>query len=284
MNKPTNLSASYDVDLAQKVGVVAAALFNKLVYLSRYTEREDGYCWRTAEEFERELGISRKQQECAIKKLEQAGLIKTKNTYIPNTQKKCKHFYVLPDCAKRENLISTKGRNQNSPKGTNQISTKREDLSFKDIPKEYSDNSNHTEKEAVCVSPEIRKLISDFSKEKGNAETEALLLTWMDIRRKKNATDTEGTVKANLEALPGMAKQSGMGINEYLSFIIRRGWKDLYPKGEDRRYVRMRTGEEAGITCKPDAPSAKPSSNEPDDSSLPQDILDMFGENDEDDS
>ena len=39
MNKPTNLSASYDVDLAQKVGVVAAALFNKLVYLSRYTER-----------------------------------------------------------------------------------------------------------------------------------------------------------------------------------------------------------------------------------------------------
>ena len=115
MNK-TNLSASYDVDLAMKVGVVAAVLFNKIVFLSRYTEREDGYCWRTAEEFERELGISRKQQEVAIKKLEQAGLIVTKNTYIKNTKTKCKHFKVVADCAEKENLISTKGRNQISTK------------------------------------------------------------------------------------------------------------------------------------------------------------------------
>ena len=110
MNK-THLSASYDVDLALKVGVVAAVLFNKIVFLSRYTEREDGYCWRTAEEFERELGISRKQQEVAIKKLEEAGLIVTKNTYITNTKIKCKHFKVVADCAEKENLISTKGRN-----------------------------------------------------------------------------------------------------------------------------------------------------------------------------
>ena len=50
MKKTTNLSASYDVELAQKVGVVAAVLFNKLVYLTRFTKRDDGYCWRTAEE------------------------------------------------------------------------------------------------------------------------------------------------------------------------------------------------------------------------------------------
>ena len=81
----TNLSASYDVDLAQKVGVIAAVLYNKLTYLSQFTDRKDSYCWRTAEEFERELGISRKQQESAVKKLEKAGLIKTKNTYIKNT-------------------------------------------------------------------------------------------------------------------------------------------------------------------------------------------------------
>ena len=81
----TNLSASYDVDLAQKVGVIAAVLYNKLTYLSQFTDRKDSYCWRTAEEFERELGISRKQQESAVKKLEEAGLIKTKNTYIKNT-------------------------------------------------------------------------------------------------------------------------------------------------------------------------------------------------------
>ena len=101
MNKTTNLSASYDVELAQKVGVIAAVLFNKLVYLTRFTKRDDGYCWRTAAEFERELGITRKQQECAIKRLEQAGLIRTKNTYIMKTKIKCKHFLVLTDCARR---------------------------------------------------------------------------------------------------------------------------------------------------------------------------------------
>ena len=93
----TNLSASYDVDLAQKVGVIAAVLYNKLTYLSQFTDRKDSYCWRTAEEFERELGISRKQQESAIKKLEESGLIKNKNTYIKNTKVKCKKFLVLPE-------------------------------------------------------------------------------------------------------------------------------------------------------------------------------------------
>ena len=283
MNKTTNLSASYDVELAQKVGVVAAVLFNKLVYLTRFTKRDDGYCWRTAEEFERELGISRRQQECAIKRLEQAGLIRTKNTYIMKTKIKCKHFLVLTDCARRGKKISTKDRNQVSPKCTNQISTKREDLSFKGNNREYSDLENKTEKEMLCVSPEIRKLISEFAQEKGNDETEELLLTWMDTRRKKKAVDTVGTVKANLDALPGMAKQSGMSLNEYLSYIVRKSWKDLYPKREDRRYVRMKTGEEAGITCEPDNTTDRASSTDTDEEDiLPKDILDMFG-NDETD-
>ena len=282
MNK-THLSASYDVDLAMKVGVVAAVLFNKIVFLSRYTEREDGYCWRTAEEFERELGISRKQQEVAIKKLEEAGLIVTKNTYITNTKIKCKHFKVVADCAEKENLISTKGRNQISTKGTNQISTKEEDLSFKDNRKEYSDNNNQTGITDVCVSPGIEKLIDDFCKEKGNDKTKELLMNWMEIRRKRNATETTGTVKANLEALPGMAKQSGMSINEYLSYIIRKGWKDFYPKGENKCSVRMRTGEEAGITCEPEN-EVTSTTSESEECSIPGDILDMFGENGETDS
>ena len=70
-----HLSASYDVDIAKQYGVTAAALLNKLIYLSRYTTRSDGYCWRTAQEIENELGITLKQQNTAIEKLESAGLI-----------------------------------------------------------------------------------------------------------------------------------------------------------------------------------------------------------------
>lgn len=90
-----NLSASYDVDMALKYGVEVAALYNKLEYLARYTTREDGYCWRTAEELEKEIGLSKKQQALAIKKLENAGLIYTKVTYIQGTQKRSKHFFVV---------------------------------------------------------------------------------------------------------------------------------------------------------------------------------------------
>lgn len=92
-----HLSASYDVDIAKQYGVTAAALLNKLIYLSRYTTRSDGYCWRTAQEIENELGITLKQQNTAIEKLESAGLIKTKVTYIEGTKQRCKHFLVIPN-------------------------------------------------------------------------------------------------------------------------------------------------------------------------------------------
>ncbi len=91
------LSASYDVDIARKYGVAAAALLNKLIYLSRFSPREDGFCWRTAQEIEDELGITKRQQMTAIEKLEEAGLIETKTTYIQGTMTRCKHFLVKVD-------------------------------------------------------------------------------------------------------------------------------------------------------------------------------------------
>ena len=95
-----NLSASYDVGIAKKYGINCAVLLNKLIYLSKYTPRKDGYCWRTAQELEDELGLSRYQQDIAIKKLASDGLIEVKNTYIVATQIKCKHFKILLDIDK----------------------------------------------------------------------------------------------------------------------------------------------------------------------------------------
>ncbi len=89
-----SFSASYDVDIAKKYGVSAASLYNKLIFLSRHTKREDKYCFKTAKEIEDELGITPRVQMTAISKLEEGGLIVTKNTYIMGTRIKCKHFYV----------------------------------------------------------------------------------------------------------------------------------------------------------------------------------------------
>lgn len=95
-----NISASYDVGVAKKLGVNCAVLLNKLNYLCQYSNREDGFCWRSFQELENELGLSKKQLELAIKKLEEAGIIDTKNTYILGTQTKCKHYKVMEksDC------------------------------------------------------------------------------------------------------------------------------------------------------------------------------------------
>lgn len=100
------LSASYDVGIAKKYGINCAILLNKLIYLSRYTSREDGFCWKTSKELEDELGLTRNMQDKAVKKLEEEGIIKTKNTYIEGTQIKCKHFKLIADFEIVENNIS----------------------------------------------------------------------------------------------------------------------------------------------------------------------------------
>jgi hypothetical protein len=88
-------SASYDVDMAKEYGLEAAALYNKLVYLARYTAREDGFCWKTSKELENELGLSKFQISRAEKILVNAGLIETKVTYITGTVNRCKHYRVI---------------------------------------------------------------------------------------------------------------------------------------------------------------------------------------------
>ena len=92
------ISASYDIGVAKKYGINCAVLLNKLIYLSKYTAREDGFCWKTAKELEDELGLSRSQQDLAIKKLVEEEIIEVKNTYIIGTQVKCKHFKIIYKC------------------------------------------------------------------------------------------------------------------------------------------------------------------------------------------
>lgn len=109
------ISASYDVGVAKKLGISAAVLLNKLIYLHKYTQREDGYCWRKAEDLENELGIGRKALKGAIKKLKEAGIIDAKITYIKGTLTRCTHFKIL---VKIENSESTKGDISEDDKGS----------------------------------------------------------------------------------------------------------------------------------------------------------------------
>ena len=146
-----SLSASYDVDIAKQYGIAAAVLYNKLVYLSRYTIRDDGFCWRTAEELENELGLTIRAQRGAVERLEAAGMIVTKNTYIIGTMVKCKHFYITnradvlggkSDFDKTTNQKVTKRQNQESNKTTNLL-----------INNQTNNQTNNNQKENVKEKP-----------------------------------------------------------------------------------------------------------------------------------
>ena len=118
--KASPISASYIVDMAKELGLPAAALLNKLMYLQQYTKRGDGFCWRTSEELTNELGIGPKQLRNAVSILERHGIIETKNTYIVGTHTKCKHYRIIdPEIAKSLKSDCAEGTNQNVPKGTN---------------------------------------------------------------------------------------------------------------------------------------------------------------------
>lgn len=135
-----NISASYDVGIAKKYGINCAVLLNKLMYLSKYTSREDGYCWRTAKELEDELGLSRHQQDLAIKKLEENNIIETKNTYIQGTHTKCKHFKIIKldfqESGKSDFNKSGKSEMTESDKSINNNNTLIKKHSNKEIYKE----------------------------------------------------------------------------------------------------------------------------------------------------
>lgn len=88
---------SYNLEDANKFGTNAAILLNKIIYLSEYTARDDGYCWITAADFERTTGIKQDAFTRAWKKLRDAGIILVKTTTIMGTKRTAKHFKLIEE-------------------------------------------------------------------------------------------------------------------------------------------------------------------------------------------
>lgn len=165
-------SASYDVDMARQYGLEAAVLYNKLVYLSRFTNREDGYCWRTAKELEEELGLSKYQQTRAIEILEKAGLIETKVTYITGTTSRAKHFKVTDSESQETSLSESKETSLSIESKETLLSESKETLlsinnnQKSNNQKKKIERKRHGEYNHVLLSEqEHSKLIEDFGEE-----------------------------------------------------------------------------------------------------------------------
>lgn len=89
-------TASYCVENARELGIPAALLLDKIVRLSPHTPRKDGFCWYTAKDFEKETSLGKRAFDNAAHKLEEAGIIERKVTYVIGTMERATHFRLLP--------------------------------------------------------------------------------------------------------------------------------------------------------------------------------------------
>ena len=89
------ITASFCVDNARALGLPAAILLDKILRLSRYSTREDGFCWYTAKQFEAETSLKEDSFLRAAKLLEKAGVVERKVTFIQGTTRKATHFRVV---------------------------------------------------------------------------------------------------------------------------------------------------------------------------------------------
>lgn len=85
-------TASFCVENARELGIPAAILLDKIVRLSPHTPRKDGFCWYTAKDFEMETSLKKDAFAQAVKKLEEAGIIEKKVTYVLGTMERATHF------------------------------------------------------------------------------------------------------------------------------------------------------------------------------------------------
>lgn len=232
-----HLLAAYDVEIARELGIPAAVLLNKLNYLARFTRRKDGYCWKNAKELEDETGLSKYQQAEATKKLEQAGFIKTKVTYIQDGRTelvRCKHFFVFG--------VSN---------ATNQLSESKEisltTESKETLPSESKETSLTTESKETSLSSisnnitnnkDINNNINNNIKESAYYPNDEVLndafKDYIEMRKKIRAPMTDKAIKLAINTLNKLSGGDNEKAIQILNQSIFNGWRGLFPLKEER--------------------------------------------------
>ena len=62
-----------------------------------------------------------------------------------------------------------------------------------------------------------------------NEEVADLLFEWLKVRKAKRSAMTDRAIQMNINKLDGLAKESNLSVQEYLSEVICRGWSAFYP-------------------------------------------------------
>jgi hypothetical protein len=233
---------AYHPDVARICGGVKAGVFlSQLLYWSDRGKRNDGYIWKTQEEWEQETALTRREQETARRELKQRGLIDEKLQGVPaklyykiNTDKLYEllsEYYVQTSMAESAILDCTEAPNWDAQK--RQTITE----STTETTKDYSSRSGA----AVAAyeqtfGPIANRVQSDMLEDdietygetavieaiKAADEAGARTYKWASARLKGRATD--GTKKA---------AASSIWDNEIEPYMHhKKKWPDVSPKAQ----------------------------------------------------
>lgn len=97
-------------------------------------------------------------------------------------------------------------------------------------------NTNNKKKERKSASS-FDAIIDAYT---DNPSTRELLGEWLQNRKAKRAAMTDNAIKRNIDKLDQYARESRMGVDEYLAEVIRRGWQAFYPIKNYQGYQQQR--------------------------------------------
>lgn len=147
------VSAGYNVDLAKKYSINIAIVLNRLVWLTRHTPRDDGFCWQTIKDWHEYTGLSRYQVDKAISELEKMEIIEVKNTWIIGTRTKCRHYRFIDETSKKSEKtpkIEQNSKNDQKPETNAKVSKNAEkSLNSGDFNTNEQEDSENRKNKAI---------------------------------------------------------------------------------------------------------------------------------------
>ena len=84
---------------------------------------------------------------------------------------------------------------------------------------------NSVQENSTRASNSAIELAKNFS---SDPEVTKLILEWLELRDARKMATTKNNLLKNLEKLEYYAKNSNLGVKEYLSEVIRRGWGTFF--------------------------------------------------------
>jgi len=164
------ISTGYNLDDAAEYGINCAIVLNRLRFLHRHTQREDGFTWQTSEDWNNYTGLSKFQTKEAITKLANLGIIEVKNTYIIGTQVKCRHQRFIENGGGTEQSESKETEQSESKETALPVYNKehnKEHKTFFKQPKIKIDKLTGKVKLSNLEQDNVRKVLNIFATQRG---------------------------------------------------------------------------------------------------------------------